>query len=832
MAGRNFDLSIIINAIDKTSSTFSDVNKNLKLTDGQLLAISATSTVAFGAMVYGLNQATKAAAEQQTAELNLAQAMIKTGQYTDENYKSNLALASSLQEVTKFGDEAIIASQAILSTFIKEADTVKQLTPLVLDLATAKGMDLSSAAFLVSKSIGSSTNALARYGIEIEGAAGSSQRAQSAITALSNLFAGKAQADAIGYAGQIIILKNRMGEVQESIGMLLIPKLTSLGASITDNVKKFQNWIETHKELSTAIGGITLSFVGIIALVSSLALIIPKVVLAFELLGTVIKSHPILALASILIPLILNWNKMRDAIDETTTAGRVVGKVMDGLKATFMTIIEIIKIAGKEFAALWLGMTGHFKEAAAKFKEVDEAIANLPNTFKKAYNDIDSTTKNSNKKTKDYASENAEFIKKMQDDIAKNYKENNKIMTEDEVKMQQARLKSAYSMGEISTAEYAAQLENRLIALKDSHSQSLEAEQEYLSLKQELQALDNEMYNEMVATRLENDVLIAEEKTAYDSQKYADALVAQQLFLDQQLLKLRANKDASLAKQTEYYALLAQKREVDQKLELENQNTIKGGFMQMLNEMNTYQTNWYGVATNLQNGFVNAFTAGFMTMIANIGKGWENFAEGFKQIGNLMLQAIIQVFATMAAEWVVKTGLMKLATLAWQAFTIAASWAVAAAHQAAMVVAVIATKAWAIASWLAAQAVAAAKVIAGWATIPFVGAALGIAAAAALIAGMNSQFKLFATGTRGYEGGMALVGENGAELVNLPGGSDVLNNAETRNFLHNQRGGVSSSGVNINIDFTGSTFMGTVDEITEALSNQIYKNLKLNAVLD
>lgn len=46
--------------------------------------------------------------------------------------------------------------------------------------------------------------------------------------------------------------------------------------------------------------------------------------------------------------------------------------------------------------------------------------------------------------------------------------------------------------------------------------------------------------------------------------------------------------------------------------------------------------------------------------------------------------------------------------------------------------------------------------------------------------GILSHIPGFATGVRNFQGGLAVVGENGPELVNLPSGSDVFTNAESR----------------------------------------------------
>ena len=48
----------------------------------------------------------------------------------------------------------------------------------------------------------------------------------------------------------------------------------------------------------------------------------------------------------------------------------------------------------------------------------------------------------------------------------------------------------------------------------------------------------------------------------------------------------------------------------------------------------------------------------------------------------------------------------------------------------------------------------------------------------------------FAEGVRNFEGGWAMVGEQGPELVNLPKGSDVFSNSDTVNMLRNRNSGL------------------------------------------
>ena len=108
-------------------------------------------------------------AEQQLAEVKLESALGKTSA-TLKKY------ASALQQTTRFGDEVILQGMAQLAFFIKDEKQLKIATKATLDLASAKGMDLVTAADLVAKSVGSTTNALVRYGVAAEGAVGSDER--------------------------------------------------------------------------------------------------------------------------------------------------------------------------------------------------------------------------------------------------------------------------------------------------------------------------------------------------------------------------------------------------------------------------------------------------------------------------------------------------------------------------------------------------------------------------------------------------------------------------------------------------------------------------------
>lgn len=79
----------------------------------------------------------------------------------------------------------------MIGAYTDDEEALKKATEATLDLAAAKGMDLNTAADLVGKSLGSSTNALARYGVEVTGVVGSAKRLESLTTNVSRLFGGR-----------------------------------------------------------------------------------------------------------------------------------------------------------------------------------------------------------------------------------------------------------------------------------------------------------------------------------------------------------------------------------------------------------------------------------------------------------------------------------------------------------------------------------------------------------------------------------------------------------------------------------------------------------------
>ena len=196
--------------------------KGLKGALGGLQKTVANVSMAYAGMLVlrKVSAAVKEYTDLAKIQIQAEQALSAALGYTSQ---ALLEHASALQRVTTYGDEQIIQAQALIAAFIKEEDQIKKITPAILDMAAAKGMDLRSAADLVTKSVASSTNALTRYGIEITGAAGSSERLQSAVDGLTKHFGGMAEELAKTDVGRIEQIKNEIGDIKETFGMYILP---------------------------------------------------------------------------------------------------------------------------------------------------------------------------------------------------------------------------------------------------------------------------------------------------------------------------------------------------------------------------------------------------------------------------------------------------------------------------------------------------------------------------------------------------------------------------------------------------------------------------------
>lgn len=201
-------------SLDKLKSGFAEIGK--------------AGMVAFAAISAIVVKSLTAYREAEEAQNALTRSMVNAGVYSKSLAADYKKQADALAAVTTFEDDAITAAQATLQTHLKGIAITPQLTKAVLDLAAAKKMDLSSAAELVGKTIGTETNALARQGIQISDTTDKNKRLAEVVHAVNSSMGGQAEAAAKGL-GVFDQLKNSVGNLFEELGGRLAPMFGVIG---------------------------------------------------------------------------------------------------------------------------------------------------------------------------------------------------------------------------------------------------------------------------------------------------------------------------------------------------------------------------------------------------------------------------------------------------------------------------------------------------------------------------------------------------------------------------------------------------------------------------
>ena len=143
--------------------------------------------------------------------------------FGNEGATSLADYASELQKVTTFGDENINAAMAQMGAFGASTEQTKSLTKATLDLSAGMGIDLNTAALLVAKSFGTSTNALGRYGVELDSSMTKEEKVAAITAKVEERYGGLAKQLAQTTSGQLAQARNAFGDLGENIGAVLAP---------------------------------------------------------------------------------------------------------------------------------------------------------------------------------------------------------------------------------------------------------------------------------------------------------------------------------------------------------------------------------------------------------------------------------------------------------------------------------------------------------------------------------------------------------------------------------------------------------------------------------
>ena len=375
----------------KTQSAFgrmqAQIEKHRKKIGVGLTALGGGITALGGAAV-------KSAQEEAIGIKQLDQALLNAGSSYDSQREAIERVIAAQQNKTNFGDEAQRAALMNLVGISGDYEKSMAALPAVLDLAAARGMDLSAASTLVARAVNGETSALTRYGVTVDKGASSTE----VITAIMAKFGGQAEAN----ADPLVQLKNRTGDLQQEFGKALLPALTKvvdLFEKVTRNLIAFS---EEHPKLSKVLfivvgvlGGLALVLGPILIMLPLLAGGVGIVAGAFGALSLSMLpvTAVVLGITAAIVAAILIWKnwdaiiiKLKETWDKSwNKIKEVFSLVMNKIKELYDSKLGWLLPAGPLFKAIMF-IKDNWRDAweniRDKFRTITTVVKTLFEGFK------------------------------------------------------------------------------------------------------------------------------------------------------------------------------------------------------------------------------------------------------------------------------------------------------------------------------------------------------------------------------------------------------------------------------------------------------------------
>lgn len=210
--------------------------------------------------------------------------------------KRLMAQASELQSRSLLGDEAIIEQQAFLAALGLSEQQISATIEAAAQLSAALGIELTSAVRNLAKTYGGMTGELGESIPALKSLTKEQLMAGDAIKYVNDNYKGFAETAANTGAGALVQLKNKLGDLAEQIGVILLPaldKLVSLLSRLADWLAQMpestRNWVVGIGVAVAAIGPLLSGVGSLVRNFDSLVALVPKLGSAL----TWLASHPI-----------------------------------------------------------------------------------------------------------------------------------------------------------------------------------------------------------------------------------------------------------------------------------------------------------------------------------------------------------------------------------------------------------------------------------------------------------------------------------------------------------------------------------------------------------
>jgi len=306
--------SLLITLKDQISKGLNRVRQNIKK-----IAVTAT---AMGASITAMAvKAIKAFARQESAENAVASALASHGDQVDALMPKMKALAAAIQKQTTYGDENVLSLMAQIRNLGVMPENMEKATKGAIGLAKALNLDANAAARYTALALQGEYTVLQRYVPALRTATTEAEK-QKIVTDLMAKGYKQAQEETNTLSGRVAQLKNRLGDLFEVIGKILLPAVNSLISVAEKLVSWFENLSPASKKLTVILVGLSGVVVSLVGALSGLSLILPSILSGFNMLLPLLGPFAIAlgAITAAVVKLTAEFLKLNDAIKEQNDA--------------------------------------------------------------------------------------------------------------------------------------------------------------------------------------------------------------------------------------------------------------------------------------------------------------------------------------------------------------------------------------------------------------------------------------------------------------------------------------------------------------------------------
>ena len=247
--------------VDKAIKQFQQLDGVGAKTGFALKKAFLPATAALGALTAGIGLATKAAMEDEAAQLELARQLRVTTQATDAQIKAVEQSISAFSKQTAMADDQLRPALANLVRATGSLELSQKAMAVTADLATAKNIDMETASVAVAKALAGQTTALIKLDPSLKGVIDSSSSADEIMQALNNSVGGAAETFANSAEGGLKNFGIQMDELKESIGAAFIPVMEKLLPLVLDFTTFLQDNTKALLIVMGAIAAMTAAIV-------------------------------------------------------------------------------------------------------------------------------------------------------------------------------------------------------------------------------------------------------------------------------------------------------------------------------------------------------------------------------------------------------------------------------------------------------------------------------------------------------------------------------------------------------------------------------------------